>query len=151
MTFSTIQKNIYSTIFRQGPLIRLKIFYKKLYMIIEVNFLGLKIYTLPIKKQFIKMKNPAAASCGVFFGFLDKDMKTLPKENVQYPFLKSLGEYSNIRTVRLKGPIDMNTIPEIQAFREKLRAQPEFRSKHLAKEKMLNLTDGQQVCQIAAW
>ena len=56
MTFSTIQKNIYSTIFRQGPLIRLKIFYKKLYMIIEVNFLGLKIYTLPIKKQFIKIK-----------------------------------------------------------------------------------------------
>ena len=68
-------------------------------------------------------------------------MKTLPKENVQYPFLKSLDEHSNIRIVRLKGPINMNTLPEIQAFREKLRAQPEFRSKHV-------LVDFQEVTHV---
>ena len=58
-------------------------------------------------------------------------MKALQKEENPYPFLKSLDEHENVRLIRLKGPIDMTTLPQIQAFRKELRAQPGFQSKHV--------------------
>ncbi len=58
-------------------------------------------------------------------------MRISQKEEKQHSFLKSLDEHQNIRIVRLKGPIDVSTIPEIQVFRKELRAQTGFQSKHV--------------------
>lgn len=53
------------------------------------------------------------------------------REDAQYFFISSIKEREGLRIIRLKGDIDMATIPEAFKFMKKMQSHPDFRYKSI--------------------